>query len=93
MRVTMRTTSAGPAGTMLAGREYEVPDDEARDLIGCGAATPVNRGTKVARAERAVGTDAAAKTAGAAGTDAPVPSPNPPRSGRAKPEQRKQSGT
>ena len=58
MQIRMKTTSAGPTGTMHAGRQYDVPDEEARDLIQCGAAAPVDRGTRAATAERAVGTDA-----------------------------------
>lgn len=58
MKILMKTTSAGPTGVMHAGREYDLPDAEARDIIACGAGTPVDRGTKVSRAERAVGTDA-----------------------------------
>ena len=58
MKIRMKTTSAGPAGSMQAGREYEVPDAEAKDLIAGGYTTPVERGTKVTRAERAAGTDA-----------------------------------
>lgn len=54
MQVTMRTSSAGPAGALHAGRTYDLADDEAKQLIAGGYATPVDRSTKTGQAERAV---------------------------------------
>lgn len=61
MRIVMRKTASGPDGTLHEGREYDVPESEARDLIGCQAAAPVARGTKLATAERAIAADPPAK--------------------------------
>jgi len=33
MRIRMLTTSAGPDGVMVAGREYEISDEQARELL------------------------------------------------------------
>ena len=40
--VRMRTTSAGPKGTRLAGRAYRVEEGEAADLIAGGYATAID---------------------------------------------------
>lgn len=40
MRVIMRTSSAGPTGVQLSGREYDLPEKEAQELIKAGAAVP-----------------------------------------------------
>lgn len=41
MRVRMNTTSAGPEGVLQSGREYDLPPEEARQLLQGGYATPV----------------------------------------------------
>ncbi len=38
MRITMKTTSCGPAGTKEAGKSYDVPEKEAKSLIEGGYA-------------------------------------------------------
>lgn len=41
MRIKMRTTSAGPAGVMLAGAEYNVSDAQGKALCAGNYAVPV----------------------------------------------------
>lgn len=57
MKIRMRTTSAGPAGVRDYGREYDVPESEARDLIAGHYAVAVN-GHQAAGAATAVEVEA-----------------------------------
>lgn len=41
MLIKMRTTSASPEGSRMAGKVYNVPDDQARPLIDAGAAEEI----------------------------------------------------
>lgn len=41
MKVRMRTTSAGPTGTLRAGQIYNLSDSEAKQLLEGGYADPV----------------------------------------------------
>lgn len=68
MKITMRVTAAGPAGVKMAGRTYDVPDAEAKDLMSGGYAGLAVAAAKVALAP------AVAKPA--AGKDY-VPAPEP----------------
>jgi hypothetical protein len=49
MRIVMKTNSAGPEGTRWAGKEYDVPDKEAKELIDGKYAEPA-KSKKVERA-------------------------------------------
>lgn len=72
MRVTMRSLSSGPNGQLLPGNTYDVPDDEAKQLIAGQYAVPADRSTKGGRAERAT-------------TEAPAPAVVPPATHKPKP--------
>lgn len=43
MKITMLATMAGPQGVALRGRVVDLPDDQAKMIVGSGAARPFNK--------------------------------------------------
>ncbi|MDP2990203.1 MAG: hypothetical protein Q8O57_06530 [Kiritimatiellota bacterium] len=43
MKITMRTLSAGPQGTLEAGKTYDVEDKFAKELVAGGYAIPAGK--------------------------------------------------
>lgn len=82
MRIVMRTTSAGPEGTRWAGGTYDLPEDEAKDLLASGSAVPAERSTRAAAAETASTPTEGAETAASTAT------PSTPRTGPGKRQNR-----
>lgn len=60
MKVRMRTTSAGPTGTLRAGQIYNLPDAEAKQLLEGGYADPV-KGSEAETADARPGPETAAR--------------------------------
>lgn len=81
MKVTMRTLSAGPTGTLRPGQTYDLPDEEAKQLIAGNYAVPASRGTAAGQAEKAVATERTETTAAVAGTSRQVTPPTARKSG------------
>lgn len=74
MKIKMQTTSAGPDGVRLAGREYDVPEAEAADLLNGGYAVPADGAARAGgtRVERAIAkSDPEHATSEPQGGDAP----------------------
>jgi hypothetical protein len=67
MNITMLTLQAGPNGVREAGRNYDVPDKEAKALIDGGYAIAVK-----ASVERAVGPRGRQKAVAPIADEAPV---------------------
>ena len=61
MKVRMRTTSAGPTGTLRAGQIYNLPDAEAKELLAGGYADPV-KASEAETADARPGPETAART-------------------------------
>lgn len=82
MRIRMNTLSAAPTGVRLAGREYEVPDAEARQLLAGGYAVAVNPAP--ATTESGTGRENTAKPPAANAAGVNTPQGRPGRPGRAR---------
>jgi hypothetical protein len=46
MLIKMKTSSAGPNGNRVAGKVYNVPDEEAQGLLESGSAEEIKEGEK-----------------------------------------------
>lgn len=69
MLINMKTLSAGPEGNRLPGKNYEVPDKEAKELIAGGYAVEAKREAAPERATARRGRERATNEAAEASAE------------------------